>query len=305
MNSQQYINSYHSYLKIERSLSNHTVENYLRDVTFFLNFLNDKYDNIGITEINSDIISEYLIAVNDEHKSKRTQARLISSLRSFFRYLRLEKIIEDSPMDTIDLPQLDKKLPDVLSVEDINKIINAVDLSTQNGQRNKAIIEMLYGCGLRVSELVNVKLSDIDADSMFIKVKGKGSKERLVPLGNTALKQINLYKDNYRNHIIPAKNCGDILFLNARGGKLSREMIFIIVKELTSKAGIKKNVSPHTFRHSFATHMIQRGADIRIVQDMLGHESILTTEIYTHIDKQHIRDVIEKYHPLNELIINN
>ncbi|MDR2084976.1 MAG: site-specific tyrosine recombinase XerD [Bacteroidales bacterium] len=301
MNTQQYFNSYSSYLKIERSFSDNTIESYLRDIRFFLQFINEKYSEINIRDIDSNIISEYLIIVNEEKKSKRTQSRIISSLRSFFKYLRLEKLVQESPMDMIELPQQDRKLPDVLNLEDINKIIDSIDLSNPNGQRNKAIIEMLYSCGLRVSELINLRISDIDKDSMFIKVKGKGNKERLVPLGKTALKQINLYFDNYRIHISPVKNAEDILFLNRGGGKLSREMIFIIVKELTDKAGIKKNVSPHTFRHSFATHMIQRGADIRIVQDMLGHESILTTEIYTHIDKQHLRDAVDKYHPFNDL----
>ncbi|MDL2227715.1 site-specific tyrosine recombinase XerD [Bacteroidales bacterium OttesenSCG-928-K03] len=301
MNLKQYHNNYSSYLKIERALSNNTIESYLRDVKFFLQFIDEKYNEISITAINSDIISEYLINVNEQKKSKPTQSRIISSLRSFFKYLKLEKIISESPMDMIDLPQLDKHLPDVLSIEDVNKIIDSIDLSLPNGQRNRAIIEMLYGCGLRVSELINLRVSDIDREVMFIKVKGKGNKERLVPLGKTALKQVEIYLDNYRLHINPSKKSEDILFLNRRGGKLSREMIFIIVKELTEKAGIKKNISPHTFRHSFATHMIQRGADIRIVQDMLGHESILTTEIYTHINKQHLRDVVDKYHPLNDL----
>lgn len=301
MNFKQYYNNYSTYLRIERSLSENTVESYLRDIKFFLQFLSDKYSEISVADIDSNIISEYLIIINEENKSKTTQSRLISSLRSFFKYLRLEKIIEESPMDVIDLPQLDKKLPDVLNLEDINKIIDSIDLSTQNGQRNKVILEMLYGCGLRVSELINLRLSDIDYDSKFIKVKGKGNKERLVPIGRTALKQINIYKEGYRVLITPTKNSEDILFLNIRGGKLSREMVFLIVKDLVAKAGIKKNVSPHTFRHSFATHMIQRGADIRIVQDMLGHESIMTTEIYTHIDKQHLRDAVDKYHPLNDM----
>jgi integrase/recombinase XerD len=300
MNS--FLKQYKNFLQIERSMSDNTVEAYIRDVTFFLDFYtkeNDDKDisNNSIKAISSEAISNYLAYTTQKGLSKRSQARLVSALKSFFRYLTLEKIIDENPALVIDLPQPDRKLPEVLSINEIERIIASIDLSTKNEQRNRAIIEMLYGCGLRVSELVGLCISDVDRQNMFIKVRGKGNKERLVPIGTTALKQLSIYIDEIRIHIIPKKNYEDTVFLNNRGTKLTREMIFLIVKSLVADAGIEKNVSPHTFRHSFATHLIQRGADIRIVQEMLGHESILTTEIYTHIDSEHLKQTILKYHP--------
>lgn len=297
---QSYLKSYKTYLQIERAMSSNTILSYVGDVEKFLNFIIDN-GNTPLTSLTHNEISDYLAFLVDNKISKTSQARTISSLRSFFNFLMIEKAIEINPMEIIELPKLGRYLPEVLSVEEVENILNSVDLSMPNGQRNRAILETLYSCGLRVSELVNLKISDIFFDEMFVRVLGKGSKERLVPIGKIAVKHINFYITGNRNSIKPKKGCEDYVFLNNRGGKLTREMIFIIVKEHAAKANVVKNVSPHTFRHSFATHLIQNGADIRIVQEMLGHESIMTTEIYTHIDKMHLKSVIDKYHPFNKM----
>lgn len=296
--SASYLKGYLGYLTVERGLSANTVEAYSSDVMSFLDFISDK---ASIKDVTQETITDYLAHITVCGRNKTTQARYISALRSFFRYLKLEKVVENNPVELIDMPQKDRKLPDVLSIDEVVAILNSVDLSLPNGHRNRAMLEMLYGCGLRVSELVNMRLSDVEFDAGFIKVFGKGSKERLVPIGHEAMKRLRFYIEGDRNKVTVAKNCGDVLFFNNRGKKLTREMVFLIVKNQAVIAGVTKKISPHTFRHSFATHMIQKGADIRVVQEMLGHESILTTEIYTHIDREHLRSVVNRYHPLNDI----
>ena len=297
MNFESYLKSYKIFLQTEKGLSQNTVLGYVGDVKFFLEFLSANDNVRQLTDVNYDLVSDYLRHLNENNISGKSQSRIISSLRSFFKYLVLEKIITDNPMKIIEFPKLGLHLPDVLSVEDVEKIIASIDLSVPLGQRNRAILETLYGTGVRVSELVSLRLSDLFFDDGFIRVIGKGNKERLVPIGSMAVKQIKAYVSYYRNHVTPKKNSEDILFLNNRGGKLTREMVFIMVKQIVENAGVKKKVSPHTFRHSFATHLIQNGADIRVVQEMLGHESIVTTEIYTHIDSAKLKETIDKYHP--------
>ena len=307
MKFESYLKSFKVYLQVERGLSENTVVSYVSDIESFLKYL-DGIDTVtSLSDILSDNISGYLCVLHDLNFSKTSQARIISSLRSFFKYLMIEKCIEENhnPMEVIELPRLGHHLPDVLSVEEIERIMRSVDLSEPNGQRNRAILETLYGCGLRVSELVNIKISDIYFDEQFVRVFGKGNKERLVPIDNIAIRQITGYIACVRNKVIQKKEYKDILFLNNRGGKLTREMVFIIVKKYAQQAGITKSISPHTFRHSFATHLIQNGADIRIVQEMLGHESIMTTEIYTHINNDYLREVIDRYHPFSALDIHN
>jgi integrase/recombinase XerD len=227
----------------------------------------------------------------------RSQARLISGIRAFYKYLLMEDAVKQNPAELLELPKLPQKLPEVLSVEEIDMLINEIDLSKPEGQRNKAILETLYSCGLRVSEVVGLKISDISFDEGYIKVIGKGNKQRLVPLGSTAEKFIRIYMNDIRRHIAVKKEAEDILFVNRSGGKLSRVMVFLVIQKLKEKTGLKKHISPHTFRHSFATHLVEGGADLRAVQEMLGHESITTTEIYTHIDREYLRDAILRYHP--------
>jgi len=262
-------------------------------------FIDEHYEDITtIDKITKEHIIDYIKYLHQKNISARSQARFLSSLKSFYKYLQIEDLVTELPCNDIDLPKISMELPDVLSVEEIEQILNSIDLSEPNGARNRAIIEVLYGCGLRVSELVNLKISNIDFKESYIRVIGKGNKERLVPIGSIAQNQLSIYINQIRSVGKIKSEYSDIVFLNRRGGKLSREMIFLIVKECVYNAGINKNVSPHTFRHSFATHLIQNGADIRIVQDMLGHESIITTEIYTHIDKTYLKKVIDKCHPL-------
>jgi integrase/recombinase XerD len=229
--------------------------------------------------------------------SARTQARVVSGIKGFYKYLLLENVMNTDPTTLLEAPKLGRKLPDTLNLDEINKIIDAIDLSSPEGQRNKAMLETLYSCGLRVSELVNLKISHLYFNDEFIKVTGKGDKERLVPIGSVAIKQINIYKDQIRCHLKIKKDQEDFLFLNRRGAKLSRVMVFTIIKQLAIKIGLKKHISPHTFRHSFATHLIEGGADLRAVQEMLGHESITTTEIYTHLDREYLRSAIIQFHP--------
>lgn len=280
-------------------MSENTVNSYCRDIKFFLLFIDEHYEDITtIDKITKEHIIDYIKYLHQKNISARSQARFLSSLKSFYKYLQIEDLVTELPCNDIDLPKISMELPDVLSVEEIEQILKSIDLSEPNGARNRAIIEVLYGCGLRVSELVNLKISNIDFKESYIRVIGKGNKERLVPIGSIAQNQLSIYINQIRSVGKIKSEYSDIVFLNRRGGKLSREMIFLIVKECVYNAGINKNVSPHTFRHSFATHLIQNGADIRIVQDMLGHESIITTEIYTHIDKTYLKKVIDKCHPL-------
>ena len=292
-----YIQGFKSFLALEKSLSKNSIEAYLHDVAKLEQFLDFKKYDLGPKDIELKHLQEFLKWINELGMSAGTQARVISGIKGFYKYLLLENVLSTDPTALLEAPKLGRKLPDVLGVAEINKLINAIDLSTTEGQRNKAMLETLYSCGLRVSELVDLKISNLYFKDGFIKVTGKGDKERLVPIGSIAIKQITIYKDEIRCHITAKKEMEDFLFLNRHGGKLSRIMIFIIIKNLVQKTGMKKHVSPHTFRHSFATHLIEGGADLRAVQEMLGHESITTTEIYTHLDRDFLRQSIIQFHP--------
>jgi len=286
-----------SFLQLEKSLSLNSVAAYLHDIEKFTQFLEYKKYSFTPKEIQLNHFQEFLKWVNELGMNARTQARIISGIKSFYKYLLLENLISDDPTALLETPRIGRKLPDTLTIEDINKLINAIDLSKAEGERNKAMLETLYSSGLRVSELVHLKISNLFFNDGFIKVIGKGDKERLVPIGSVAIKCINIYKDNIRSHIEIKKGHEDILFLNRRGSGLTRVMVFTIIKQLAKKTGLKKKVSPHTFRHSFATHLIEGGADLRAVQEMLGHESITTTEIYTHLDRDYLRNAILQFHP--------
>ncbi|MDP2423982.1 MAG: site-specific tyrosine recombinase XerD [Bacteroidales bacterium] len=297
MSWESYIKGFRAYLQLERSLSANSVQAYLRDVRKLQKFLEEKHQDVKPEDLDIDILREFLLWLQTPGISARSQARLISGIRAFYKYLLLENLVTTNPSQLLELPRLGRQLPDTLSVEEINRLIDTIDLSTPEGERNKAILETLYGCGLRVSELTHLRISNIYFTEGFIRVIGKGSKERLVPVGSQALKQINIYLQFARAHQAVKKGSEDILFLNRHGRKLTRVMIFTIIKRLAEKAGIHKTISPHTFRHSFATHLVEGGADLRAVQEMLGHESIITTEIYTHLDRQYLRSVIMEYHP--------
>ncbi len=296
MNWQQALTDYRHYLKLERGLSANSIENYSLDVTKLINYLNVNEIEVNPVEISEKTVQEFIYQVS-KNLNARSQSRLISGLRSFFSFLIFEDYRKDNPLDLIESPKTGRKLPDTLSVEEIDKIIQAIDLSTDEGERNRAILETLYGCGLRVSELINLKISDLFFEEGFIKVTGKGDKQRFVPISGYTIKLINLYKNEIRIHKDIKPKATDTLFLNRRGNQLTRAMIFTIVKRLTVAAGIRKNVSPHTFRHSFATHLLERGADLRAIQQMLGHESITTTEVYVHVERSHLRQVMEEFHP--------
>lgn len=284
-------------MKLERSLSENSIDAYIHDVEKFVQFIELQEKAIPPERVTLHDLHQFLRWVSELGMTARTQARVISGLRSFYTYLLLENIIQKDPTELLESPKLGFKLPITLNVDEINQIIGAIDLSTPEGERNKAMLETLYSCGLRVSELINLRISCIYFEEGFIRVIGKGDKERLVPIGSVALKQIRIYISTIRIHLPIRKADEDILFLNRRGGKLSRVMVFMIIKDLTEKAGIKKTISPHTFRHSFATHLVEGGADLRAVQEMLGHESITTTEIYTHLDKEYLRSTIIQFHP--------
>lgn len=297
MNWENSIKEFISYLKIERSLSENSVESYNTDIIKLYHFTQSFYPNINPESIELKHIKEFLIWINELNMSARSQSRILSGIRAFYKYLLNEDYINIDPTELVEFPKIGRKLPEFLSTDEIDSIINAIDLSKDEGHRNRAIIETLYSCGLRVSELVNLKISNFYFDELFIRVQGKGKKERLIPISKKAIKEIKNYLVSYRNHLEIKKGCEDFLFLNRRGNKITRVMIFIIVKELVVKAKIQKNVSPHTFRHSFATHLVEGGADLRAVQEMLGHESIITTEIYTHLDREYLRDAILRFHP--------
>ncbi|PKP37169.1 MAG: tyrosine recombinase XerD [Bacteroidetes bacterium HGW-Bacteroidetes-15] len=290
------IDDYVRFLRLEKSLAENSVSAYLRDVKVLRVFAEDSLGKEP-ESLNTDDISQFLEHIQKNSYNHRSQARILSGVKGFFKYLMVEEIIDIDPTSQVEGPKMTRKLPEVLSIEEIDRMLSTFDLSKAEGQRNKAIIETLYSCGLRVSELVNVKLTDLFFDEGFVKVKGKGDKERLVPIGQKAIKEIQLYFPD--RNILPKieKNSENILFLNRRGRKLTREMIFTIVKKAAKDARITKTISPHTFRHSFATHLVEGGADIRVVQEMLGHESILTTEIYTHLDRQFLKDTILRFHP--------
>ena len=292
-----YIKGFKTYLQLEKSLSNNSVDAYLRDVQKLEQYVKLELNGASVADIQLKHLQSFLIYINEIGLEPTSQSRIISGLKSFFKYLAIEEVISSSPAELLEAPKTRRRLPDFLSVEEIDAMMAAIDLSTPEGTRNKAIIEVMYSCGLRVSELVNLKLSQVFFDVGFIKAVGKGNKERLVPIGREAIKYLQIYLENIRLHILPKKNAEDIIFLNRRGGQLSRVMIFYIIKELTQLAGITKNVHPHTLRHSFATHLLEGGADLRAIQEMLGHESITTTEIYTHLDRDFLRDTLLRFHP--------
>lgn len=288
------VERFRQYLILEKSLSAKTAEAYLHDVGLLDEFLGEKkLENVEVADLQD--FAKYL--QKDQEVKATSQARILSGVRAFYRFLVLEGTLETNPAQLIDTPKLARKLPTVLSVPEVEAIINAVDLSAPEGHRNRAMIEVLYSCGLRVSELITLQLSCLFFDEGYIRVIGKGNKERIVPIGSTAQKAIRLYVEGYRMSLKIKKGDADIVFLNRRGGRLSRVMVFHIVKELAEKAGITKEISPHTFRHSFATHLVEGGADLRAVQEMLGHESITTTEIYTHLDREYVQSTIALHHP--------
>lgn len=272
---------------------------YLRDINHFTVFLTDYDPEITVREINSSHLSEFIRHLHEMGIAANSQARIISGIKSFFRYLIVEDVLSNDPTDLLESPKTGRKLPDILSYEEIKQLMDAIDMSTTEGERNKAILETLYGCGLRVSELVNMKRSNLFFEQGFVRIIGKGDKERLIPIGPHAQKHIQYYVDHVRTQLTIAPGHEDFVFLNRRGKQLTRVMIFTIIKQLANKAGIEKSISPHTFRHSFATHLVEGGANLRAVQVMLGHQSITTTEIYTHLDRNFLRDTIRDYHPMS------
>lgn len=291
-----YIKDYQSYLRIERGLSKNTIENYTFDIERLCLFLENNQIEVSPVKIKDETVQDFIYTVSKE-VNPRSQARIISGLKSFFNYLIFEDYRNDSPLELIETPKTGRKLPDTLSVEEIDSLIAAIDLSKNEGERNRAILEALYGCGLRVSELISLKISDLFFDEGFIKITGKGNKERFVPIGKLTKKYIDIYKNEIRSNLIIKKGFEDTLFLNRRGNQLTRAMIFTIIKDLAVKVGLHKNISPHTLRHSFATHLLENGADLRSIQLMLGHESITTTEIYVHLDRSFLKEVMHTFHP--------
>ena len=289
------IKNFKSYLKIERSLSINSVDAYIRDIFKFSEYI--KTNNISFLKTNLEDIRGFIKEINKIGISARSQARFISSIKSFYKFLLIEGFISNSPAELLASPKIGVKIPTVLSIDEVNKLIKSIDLSSKHGERNRAIIETIYACGLRVTELINLKISNIFFKDNFLKIIGKGNKERLCPIANKTLSYLKIYIDEIRNHSIIKEKDSDIVFLNNRGSKLSRVMIFLLLKKYAEIAGIKKNISPHTLRHSFATHLIDGGADLRAIQEMLGHQSITTTEIYTHLDKEYLRSNIISFHP--------
>ena len=297
MTWKEYINGFIGFLKLERSLTENSISAYKIDILKLKNFLNQEDEIKPIAEISRTDLEAFIRNLAEIGLLARSQARCISAIKTFFRYLMLEELIETNPAELIEAPKLPRKLPVYLTINEIDKLISAIDLSHPQGQRNRAIMETLYACGLRVSELTGLLISNLFFEIDVIKVVGKGNRERLVPINQSAIKYINLYLKKVRIHQKIEKGCEDFVFLNRRGKPLSRVMIFMIVKDMVKAAGITKNVSPHTFRHSFATHLYEAGADLRSIQDMLGHQSILTTEIYSHVNTKHLIDTLEQFHP--------
>jgi len=294
---QSYINGFKAFLKLEKSLSHNSVEAYLHDIQKLIQYFEFKQLQLSPEKVDLHLLQDFLKWVNELGMSARTQARVISGIKAFYKYLILENSIKVDPTELLESPKLGRKLPDTLSVEEIDRLISALDLSKPEGQRNKAMLETLYSSGLRVSELINLRISKLYFKEGFIRILGKGDKERIVPIGSIAVKYIKIYLEDIRVHVKVKKDNEDILFLNRRGSKLSRNMVFMIIKDLALKINLNKKISPHTFRHSFATHLIEGGADLRAVQEMLGHESITTTEIYLHMDREYLRDTIMQFHP--------
>lgn len=296
MKWQQALDDYKSYLRIERGLSENSIINYGLDIKKLLKWLDKNEIDVSPIQIQEKEVLEFIYQIA-KTVNPRTQSRVISGLKGFFNYLIFEDYRKTNPLELIESPKTSRKLPDTLSKEEINLLIDTIDLSTAQGERNRAILETLYGCGLRVTELINLKLSDLFFDEGFIQVIGKGNKQRFVPIADVTMKYINIYLKEIRVHEDIKKEFVDIVFLNRRGRKLTRAMIFTIIKQLAEQAGVRKTISPHTFRHSFATHLLENGADLRAIQQMLGHESITTTEIYMHVDRRHLSNVLMKYHP--------
>lgn len=291
------IKQFKHYLKLERGLADNSIEAYVRDIEKLKQFAEEDSQKIGPLEITHDHLTAFIQLLNELGMSAFSQARIISGIKSFYKYLLFEGEVKDDPAQLIEAPKLGRKLPDTLDIHEIDKLLAAIDHSKPEGTRNRAILETLYSCGLRVSELISLRLSNLYLEAGYVRVIGKGDKERLVPIGREAIKYITIYREEVRNHIDIKPGNEDFVFLNRRGAKLTRVMIFTIIKSLAKTAGIKKNISPHTFRHSFATHLIEGGADLRAVQEMLGHESITTTEIYTHLDRSYLQQVIREFHP--------
>lgn len=291
------ITGFKQYLQLEKSLSPNSIEAYIRDVEKLTQYLDMVKFDSGPEKVEQTHLKGFLKWITELGMTSTSQARIISGIRAFYKYLLLEDVVKTDPTELIEMPKLGRKLPEVLKLEEIDRMLACIDLSQPEGHRNKAMLETLYSCGLRVSELVELKLSNLFFDDEFVKVTGKGNKERLVPIGSEALNSVLLYLQHYRRMIAPQKGEEDIVFLNRRGKRLTRVMVFVIIKNLAGLAGIKKNISPHTFRHSFATSLVEGGADLRAVQQMLGHESITTTEIYTHLDREYLKSVVALYHP--------
>ncbi len=296
-NWESHIKQFGTYLKLERSLSANSIEAYVRDVEKLAQFISLNYSGISPLALTGKHLQAFLQFINELGMSAFSQARILSGLKAFYKYLLFEELIEKDPTALIEGPKLGRKLPDTLEYDEIEKIFEAIDLSAAEGARNRAMLEVLYSSGLRVSELVELKLANVYFDIGFLRVIGKGNKERLVPVGRDAMKYLKIYMEEVRVHVPVQKSFESYVFLNRRGRKLTRVMVFLIIKSLAEKIGLKKTISPHTFRHSFATHLIEGGADLRAVQEMLGHESITTTEIYTHLDRDYLRQVIQEFHP--------
>jgi len=291
-----YIKAYKNYLKLERGLSQNTIDNYVLDVEKLVAFLEVNQIDESPVYIAEETVQQFVYTIAGQVNA-RSQARILSGLKSFFNYLIFEDYRKTTPLELIEVPKIGRKLPDTLSLQEIDKLIAAIDLSKEEGERNRAMLETLYSCGLRVSELITLKISDLFFEEGFIKITGKGNKQRFVPISPTTQKYIHLYKDQVRNHLVIQKGHEDTLFLNRRGKQLTRAMVFTIIKTLAVKIGLNKTISPHTFRHSFATHLLENGADLRSIQMMLGHESITTTEVYMHLDRKHLSEVLNAYHP--------
>jgi len=291
-----YIKEYKNYLKLERGLSQNTIDNYVLDVEKLVGFLEANQIDESPVRIAEETVQQFVYTIAGQVNA-RSQARILSGLKSFFNYLIFEDYRKTTPLELIEVPKIGRKLPDTLSLQEIDKLIAAIDLSKEEGERNRAMLETLYSCGLRVSELITLKISDLFFEEGFIKITGKGNKQRFVPISPTTQKYVHLYKDQVRNHLVIQKGHEDTLFLNRRGKQLTRAMVFTIIKTLAVKIGLNKTISPHTFRHSFATHLLENGADLRSIQMMLGHESITTTEVYMHLDRKHLSEVLNAYHP--------
>jgi integrase/recombinase XerD len=291
------IKGFEEYLRLEKGLSGNSINAYINDISKLLNFIKSNFKGVTPQKVKLNHLKSFVEWLNLKGVSPRTQARTISGIKSFFKYLLIEEKINSDPTTLLESPKIGRKLPDILSIEEIDTLIDAIDIEKPEGQRNKAILETLYSCGLRVSELVNLKMSNLSFDQGYVKVEGKANKERLVPISQRAITEINKYVEGYRKTLKIVPSAKDILFLNRRGQILSRVMIFTVIKNLGNEINLDKKISPHTFRHSFATHLIDGGADLRSVQEMLGHESILTTEIYTHLNREYLKDTINQFHP--------